>query len=302
VKQPARPEHYFRNQLVLDLTNPAVQDHVFNVVDNLFTKNPALAYIKWDCNAVIYNAHAAKLGNQSHFYIQYVQGLYNVLKRLRAKYPTVPMMLCSGGGGRVDYAALQYFTEFWPSDNTDPLERIFMQWEYSYFYPAISSSNHVTDWGKQPIKFRTDVAMMGKMGFDIVVSHLKENDLTFCQEAIKTYNAVKPIIWQGDQFRLQNPLDNSVASVLYLNTQKTAGVIFNYLVNNRYDAGSLLPIRMKGLDPAKKYTIKELNVYPGTTSTIDGSKVYTGEFLMKVGFNPDVKNGRNSVVLEVKAQ
>lgn len=302
VKQPARPEHYFRNQLVLDLTNPAVQDHVFSVVDNLFTKNPALAYIKWDCNAVIYNAHAAKLGNQSHFYIQYVQGLYNVLKRLRAKYPTVPMMLCSGGGGRVDYAALQYFTEFWPSDNTDPLERIFMQWEYSYFYPAITSSNHVTDWGKQPIKFRTDVAMMGKLGFDIVVSHLKEKDLTFCQEAIKTYNAVKSIIWQGDQYRLQNPLDNAVASVLYLNAQKTEGIVFNYLVNNRYDAGSQLPIRMKGLDPAKKYTIKELNIYPGTTSTIDASKVYTGEFLMKVGFNPDVKNGRNSVVLEVKAQ
>lgn len=33
------------------------------------------------------------------------------------------MMLCSGGGGRSDYEALSYFTEFWPSDNTDPIER-----------------------------------------------------------------------------------------------------------------------------------------------------------------------------------
>lgn len=75
------------------------------------------------------------------------------------------MMLCSGGGGRVDYEALKYFSEYWPSDNTDPLERIFIQWEYSYFYPAIASANHVTDWGKQPVKFRTDVAMMGKLRF-----------------------------------------------------------------------------------------------------------------------------------------
>lgn len=173
VKQPNREEYYFRNQLVLDLTNPAVQDFVFHVIDSLFIRDPKLAYIKWDCNAVIYNAYSVHLGHaQSQFYVDYVEGLYSVLKRIRDKYPTVPMMLCSGGGGRVDYNALQYFTEYWPSDNTEPIERIFMQWEYSYFYPAMASSNHVTDWGKEPLKFRVDVAMMGKLGFDIVIDKL----------------------------------------------------------------------------------------------------------------------------------
>ena len=300
VKQPNREEYYFRNQLVLDLTNPKVQDFVYGVVNDLFTKNPELAYIKWDCNAVIYNAYSATLGNQNHFYIEYMRGLYKVLERIRAKYPTVPMMLCSGGGGRVDYAALKYFTEFWPSDNTDPLERIFMQWEYSYFYPAITSSNHVTDWGKQPIKFRTDVAMMGKLGFDIVVSHLKDNDLKYCQDAIKTYNTIKPIIWHGDQYRLANPREGSIAAMLYLNANKTSGVIFNYLVNNRYDESSKMPIRLKGLDGAKKYALKELNVYPGTTSTIDSAKSYTGDFLMKIGFNPNINSSRTSVVLQIE--
>ncbi|MBB6502990.1 alpha-galactosidase [Pedobacter cryoconitis] len=300
VKQPERDEYYFRNQLVLDLTNPKVQDFVFGIVDGLFTKNPELAYIKWDCNAVIYNAHSATLKDQSHFYVDYVQGLYKVLQRIRAKYPTVPMMLCSGGGGRIDYGALQYFTEFWPSDNTDPLERIFMQWEYSYFYPAIASSNHVTDWGKQPIKFRTDVAMMGKLGFDIVVSHLPESDLKFCQEAIQQYNAVKSIIWQGDQYRLANPRESVVASMLYLTEDKSTGVIFNYLVNYRYDENSKQPVLLKGLDAAKQYKITEINLYPGTKSTIDGAKQYTGDFLMKIGFNPDVNASRTSVVLKLE--
>lgn len=302
VKQPNRQEYYFRNQLVLDLSNPQVQEFVYNTIDNLFVKNPKLAYIKWDCNAVIYNAYSAHLKNQSQFYVQYVQGLYSVLQKIRKKYPTVPMMLCSGGGGRVDYAALQYFTEFWPSDNTDPLERIFMQWEYSYFYPAISSSNHVTDWGKQSIKYRTDVAMMGKLGFDIVVSKLDAGDLQFCQEAIKTYNTIKPIIWQGDQYRLQNPAGNEVAAMLYLNEEKTSGIIFNYLINNRYATGSKRPIRLKGLDPQKRYYLKELNLYPGTRTAINSSKSYTGEFLMTVGYNPDVRGDRTSVVLELKAE
>lgn len=34
------------------------------------------------------------------------------------------MMLCAGGGGRVDYAALQYFTGYWPSDNTGRCIRV----------------------------------------------------------------------------------------------------------------------------------------------------------------------------------
>ncbi|TKC58161.1 alpha-galactosidase [Pedobacter hiemivivus] len=300
VKQPARKEYYFRNQLVLDLTNSKVQDFVFGVVDDLFTKNPDLAYLKWDCNAVIYNAYSATIGNQNHFYIEYMRGLYKVLERIRAKYPDVPMMLCSGGGGRVDYAALKYFTEFWPSDNTDPLERIFIQWENSYFYPSITSSNHVTDWGKQSIKFRTDVAMMGKLGFDIVIGHLKDNDLKYVQDAVKTYNAIKPVIWQGDQYRLADPRENSVASMSYVNTDKTKALMFNYLVSNRYDEGSKFPIKLKGLDKAKKYSIKELNVYPGTNSSIDSSKSYTGDFLMTVGFNPVVNSGRTSVVLQIE--
>lgn len=300
VKQPQRAEHYFRNQLALDLSNPKVQDFVFGVVDGLFTKNPDLAYIKWDCNAVIYNAHSATIKNQNHFYIEYVKGLYKVLERIRAKYPKVPMMLCSGGGGRVDYAALQYFTEFWPSDNTDPLERIFMQWEYSYFYPAIATSNHVTDWGKQPIKFRTDVAMMGKLGFDIVVSKLSSDELKYCQEAIENYDALKRIIWQGNQYRLSNPTESSVASMLYLDENKSSGVIFNYLVNYRYAVNSSSPILLKGLDPLKKYKIQEINLYPGTKSSINGETSYTGDFLMKAGFNPDVNSLRTSVILKIE--
>jgi alpha-galactosidase len=299
IKQPKREEHYFRNQLVLDLSNPEVQDFVFKVVDDLFTENPELAYIKWDCNSVIYNANSEYLENQSHLYIEYVRGLYNVLERVRAKYPTVPMMLCSGGGGRVDYAALQYFTEFWPSDNTDPLERIYMQWEYSHFYPAISTANHVTEWGRQPLKFRVDVAMMGKLGFDIVVHELEDNDLKFCQDALKNYNEIKPIIWYGDLYRLADPKENSVASLMYVDDDKESGVIFSYLVNNRYGAGSKLPIRLKGLDPDKQYSITEINIYPGRRTRIDGKNSYSGEYLMTIGFNPEVSARRASVVCEI---
>lgn len=306
IREPQRPEQYFRNQLVLDLTNPEVQEHVFGVLDRIFTENPDVAYVKWDCNAVIYNAFSPYLERQklpqTQLYVDYIKGLYKVLDRLRAKYPKVPMMLCSGGGGRVDYEVLRYFTEFWLSDNTDPLERVFIQWESSFFFPMIASCNHITDWSKVGLKYRTDVAMMGKMGYDIVVDHLSSEDLQFSQEAVKNYQSISDVVWHGEVYRLSDPWEKPYASVLLVNAQKERAVSFNYVVTNRYEhTYSIAPIRLQGLDPAKKYRIRELNLYPGTATTLDEKAVYSGEFLMNVGFNADMNAKRTSVILEIRA-
>ena len=304
IKQPERPEIYYRNQMVLDLSNPEVQDFVFGIVDNLFVKNPELAFIKWDCNAVIYNAYSAYLNKkglpQSNLYVEYTHGLYKVLQRIRAKYPKVPMMLCSGGGGRGDYELLRYFTEFWPTDDTEPLERIFVQWDYSYFFPSIATDNHVTDWGKQPLKFKVDVASMGKLGFDIVAGKLDEKDKLFCKQAITNYNSFKDIVWHGAMYRLVNPHENDIAALMYVNPDKSKAIVFNYLVNNRYAiTATERPVVLNGLNPNKKYTVKEINLYPGVTSSIASGKIYTGDFLMKAGFNPNVNLKRTSVLLEI---
>ena len=131
IEQPNRETYYYRNQLVLDMSNPKVQDHVYNVVDKILTDNPEVAYFKWDCNSPITNIYSPYCkGKQGRLYIDHVRGIYNVLERIKAKYPDVPMMLCSGGGARCDYEALKYFTEFWCSDNTDPVERVYIQWGF----------------------------------------------------------------------------------------------------------------------------------------------------------------------------
>ncbi|MEO5593038.1 MAG: alpha-galactosidase [Chitinophagaceae bacterium] len=303
IKQPERPEIYFRNQLVLDLSNPQVQHFVYNIVDSLFIKNPGLAFIKWDCNAPVFNSYSAFLQKQklpqSHLAVEYVRGLYSVLEKIRIKYPAIPMMLCSGGGGRGDYEMLKYFTEFWPSDDTEPVERIFMQWDYSYFFPSVTTDNHVTDWGKQPIKFRVDVASMGKLGFDIVANNLNEKDMIFCQQAVKNYNSFKHTVWQGDLYRLLNPHENKLASLVYVKKDQSHAIMFNLLVNTRVViTATELPVQLAGLDPVKKYSVKEINLYPGTSSPI-GENIYSGDFLMKVGINPYVTGRRQSVVLEI---
>jgi alpha-galactosidase len=286
LKLPNRPENYGRNQLVLDLTNPHVQDFVFSVVDGLLQKYPGLAFIKWDCNRSMTNQYSPYLKDkQSHLFIEYTRGFYKVMERLRSKYPNFPIMLCSGGGGRTDYGALKYFTEFWPSDNTDALERIYIQWGYSYFFPANTISAHITNMGKQSLKYRTDVAMMDKLGYDIRVQNFTREELQFSREAINTYKRISDVIWFGDLYRLQSPYESNRAVVMYVNDQKSHAILFNYHLNTRRQ-DIFNKVLLEGLDPKQNYRVEEINLLPGTTSFLaNNEKVHTGEYLMNVGLN-----------------
>ncbi len=299
---PNRKEYYFRNQLVLDLSNPQVQDHVFGVVDRLMTQYPQIAFFKWDCNSPITNIYSPYLKDkQTHLYVDHVRGLYNVLERIRAKYPDLPMMLCSGGGGRIDYQALRYFTEFWPSDNTDPVERLYIQYGFSSVYPAKAQCAHVTTWNKQAsIKFRVDVASMGKLGFDIKCSDLKDDEIKFCQEAITTYNRLKPVILDGDMYRLVSPYEGNHASTMMVDGGRSKAVVFAFDIHPRYRE-HLLPVKLQGLDPGRSYRITEVNRMGGWPLDCD-DKTYSGEFLMTVGLPLFGNSALTSHVLEVTAE
>lgn len=283
IMQSERDTYYYRNQLVLDLANPKVQDYVFGVADKILTDNPDVAYFKWDCNSPITNIRSPYLKKkQSNLYVDYVRGLYNVLKRLKAKYPDVPMMLCSGGGARCDYEALKYFTEYWCSDNTDPYERIYIQWSMSKFFPVKAMAAHVTDWNRgSSIKFRLDVASMCKLGFDIDVHKLSESDLKLCQQAVANYNRLKPVILDGDMYHLVSPYETSHAALNYVSKDKSRAVLFAYDLHPRYKEPQP-NVRLQGLDPMRVYNVTEINLPDGHKAE---TKSYTGDYLMKIGLS-----------------
>lgn len=304
LKLPNRDEHYYRNQLVLDLTNPQVQEFVYKMVDDMLTKNPNIGFIKWDCNRMMTNTYSPYMKeNQTHVQIEYVRSFYRVMERLRAKYPKLPIMLCSGGGGRTDYGALKYFTEFWPSDNTDAAERVFIQWGYSYFFPTITSCNHITTMGKQSLKFRTDVAMMGKMGYDIRVNEMTPEELEFSKAAVQNYNRLKELIWNGDMYRLISPYEEERAVVMYVNGDQSKSVLFSYALHPR-SMNRFTPVRLQGLDPNKSYKIEEINKMkggrgPGMFGGGFSGKTYSGDYLMKVGISLPNNSELTSSVIEI---
>ena len=300
LKLPNRDENYYRNQLVLDLTNPKVQDFVYNIVDEMLTKNPNIGFIKWDCNRMMTNTYSPYLkDNQSHVQIEYVRSFYRVMDRLRAKYPHLPIMLCSGGGGRTDYGALKYFTEFWPSDNTDAAERVFIQWGYSYFFPSMTSCNHITTMGKQSLKYKTDVAMSGKLGYDIRVNEMTAEELTFSKTAVQNYNRLKELIWSGDLYRLISPYEEERSVLMYISQDKSRSLLFSYALHPRFST-RFSPVRLNGLDPNKSYKLNEINKMPSIKSFFPSEgKTFSGDYLMKIGVSLPNNNELTSAVIEI---
>lgn len=302
LKLPNRPINERRSQLVLDLTNPKVQQYVFSVIDGLMKESADIAYIKWDCNRYMTNVFSAYLKeNQNNLYVDYVNGLYSVLEQVRAKYPNLEMMWCSGGGGRAEYGGLKYFQEFWPSDNTDGLQRIFIQYGYSYFFPFAAQCAHVTSWGNQSIKFRTDVAMSGKLGFDIEVSKLKADELVYCQQAVLNYNRLQQVIAQGEVYRLIAPYQNNSAAWMTISSDQTKAVLFNYSLNV-LNGDTFSKIYLRGLDPNKKYRVKEINLMPNKKPQFNkDDAVFSGDYLMKVGLDWYLQGSLKSSILELNA-
>ena len=49
IRQPKRELELQRNQLVLDLTRPAVQDFEWDTIKSILSV-PGISYAKWDCN------------------------------------------------------------------------------------------------------------------------------------------------------------------------------------------------------------------------------------------------------------
>ena len=294
IKAPQRDPVLGRGgtQVVLDLANPQVQNFIYNMIDDLMTNYPDIDYIKWDANMGIMNHGSNYLSadKQSHMYIDFHRGFENICQRIRAKYPDLTIQACASGGGRVNYGLLPYFDEFWVSDNTDALQRIYMQWGTSYFFPAIAMASHISaapnhqTFRTIPLKYRIDVAMSGRLGMEIQPKNMTEEEKELCKNAIEEYKKIRPIVQLGDLYRLQSPYENlGVASLLYANADKDKAVFFWW--KTEHFVNQHLPrIRMAGLNPDKNYTVMELNKVDNEPLSFEG-KVFSGAYLMSNGLD-----------------
>ena len=293
---PGRPRTEQRNQLVLNLARPDVRDYVLGFLDKLLTDND-IAFLKWD-----YNRNWSEPGwdqlppaEQKKVYVAFTENLYSILAELHKRHPKVELESCSGGGGRVDLGVLRYADEVWPSDNTDPFDRLSQQYGFTYAYTPqvmmawVTDSPHWLNKRSTSLTYRLLSSMEGSLGIGADITKWNEEEMATAKRLIAAYHQVQRTVVQGDLYRLISPLNGSEFSATQtVNKEKSQSVVFLYIHSTQEGRGFPL-LKLKGLDPQGEYALTSIEgkMQPDTPDVASGAWWMNHGFEMGGDFRGD---------------
>lgn len=205
---PGRAHSEGRNQRVLDLANPDVQEYIIKEMTKVFS-SANISYVKWDMNRIFSDVYSKSLDNtaQGEVFHRYVCGLYHCMRELAKRFPKILFEGCSSGGNRFDLGILCYFPQIWASDNTDALCRAEIQNGYSYGYPMSAVGAHVSACPNHqtlrttPLSTRFAVAAFGVCGYECNFCDMGAEELAEIKEQISTYKKWRKTLQFGDFYR-----------------------------------------------------------------------------------------------------
>jgi len=289
---PGRPRSEQRNQLILNLARQDVHDYVLGFLDKLLTENN-IAFLKWD-----YNRNWSEPGwdqlpaaEQKKVYVQFTQNLYAILEELRKRHPNVEIESCSGGGGRVDLGILRYVDEVWPSDNTDPFDRLTQQDGFTYAYTPQIMMAWVTDSPHDlehqirvtSIPYRMLSSMQGSLAIGADITKWSDEEMATAKRLIAAYHQVQPTIVQGDLYRLISPRNGSEFSATEtVRADKGQAVVFAFIHSTQEGRGFPI-LKLKGLDPEAEYALSSIEGKAGAGAP----EVASGAWWMNHGLEMD---------------
>lgn len=263
-------EHlHSRCQMVLDLSRKEVCDYVIKAMSDVID-NVDISYIKWDFNRNITETYSKQLSHK------YVLGLYYILETLTSKYPNIMIEGCSGGGGRFDPAMLYYTPQIWTSDDSDAIERLFIQYGTSLVYPPTTMVGHVSvtpnhQTGRvTPFKTRGIVAMSANFGYELNPQVLSEQERELVRQQTHEYKHLRKLIYKSDFYRLRSPFGGNDCAWSFVSKNKNdVYVMYVRILNaatNEFDW-----LKLKGLHPNRIY------------QNVETKEKFTGSELMNAG-------------------
>jgi alpha-galactosidase len=298
---PGRPRTESRNQLVLNLAREDVKEYLLASLVKLLSEND-IDFLKWDMNR-----HFSEPGwpevaptDERKLWVNYVLNLYDIVDRLRAKYPNLEIESCSGGGGRVDLGILKRVEQAWTSDNTEAFDRLTIQDGFTHAYAPKVMMDWVTDvpnlnGRSTPLKYRFLVAMMGSMGIGANLNRWSDKDFVLASKMVKYYKTIRATVEEGDLYRLASPRDGELAASQYVSRDRRQSVLLAFLRSQQF----LRPaptIYLRGLDQNANYRLVTVD-----DKLMEKADVLSGAYLMNHGldFNLTGDFDSTSITLEM---
>lgn len=268
-----------RNQLMLDLSREDVRNYIVETLSRNLENTP-IEYVKWDMNRNMSEIGSSMLPpeRQSEVAHRYVLGLYDILERITQRFPDVLFEGCSGGGGRFDAGMMYYFNQYWTSDDSDAVERMFIQHGTSLVMPSCFMSAHVSASPNHQIdrvtslETRSSIAFCGQFGYELDITKMTDEELNQIKVQIEKYKEIRDIIHTGDMYRIMSPFEGNQVVWQYVSDDKKKIVVCYGTINSKPEQ-QIHKIRLEGIQPDKNYKCLE-----------DG-KVYSGDILMNYGFS-----------------
>ncbi len=275
-----------RNQSILNLGRPDVQDYLIEIFDKLLRETP-IDFIKWDMNR-----NASEPGWPSHdrdgreIWVRYVQGLYRVWTELRKRHPGVIWENCSGGGGRVDLGMMAITEQTWTSDNTLVPARLRIQEGYSQLFPASTMAAWVTDEEKHeyPLELRFHASMAGALGVGGNLLAWSDEDRAVAAKQVARFKQLRSTIMGGDLYRLRSPHAGAFSAFMHVAKDKREAELFAFRMH-RARLGRNPLIRLAGLDPEALYSVEG----------IEGAR--TGRAWSELGLRLPLKDLQSTILL-----
>jgi alpha-galactosidase len=243
-----------RRQLWLDLSRREVRDHLVGVISALLSQND-IAYLKWDCNRTIFPAVQSGRPGSSDI----IRGSYEVMERVRAAHPRVDIESCASGGARIDLAVMRFASRVWPSDNTDPVERLRIQSAASVLLPLETIGSHIgadvipVTGRSYPADFRARVAMFGHMGLEADPTRLSQAEREALRLHFAEYRHWRALIHSGRLIRAERDDGVIVQTVI----RADHGEALTLAASVRQSASPVsAPVRIGGLMPQARYRVR----------------------------------------------